>query len=86
MKRYNSRVFLNNEESIGDSTMRCFDGGYIDENGKFEDITYITISDCYSKIKIHPIVGESKENFINKVELIKYELDKFLTYLKTNNK
>lgn len=81
MAKYNSRIFLNPETSIGDSTMRCFDGKYIDVDGKEQETTYVTISDCYSKIKIHPIIGEDKNNFIKKIKLMRDELDIFYLYL-----
>lgn len=61
--------------------MRCFDGKYIDDDGKEHETSYVTISDCYSKIKIHPIIGEDKNNFIDKIKLMRDELDVFYLYL-----
>lgn len=74
---YNSRDWLNTESSSSTSSVVCFDG--ICDNG--ERRSYVEITDCYHKIKLHNVEGESKEAYISKLKCLHGRLEQYINYL-----
>lgn len=78
---YNRRVWLN---KVGKTYQ-----GYIvavEEKVVFGINTFITISNGCDSISFNMRVADSKEEYIDKLKLIRDELDKFINYLEGNDK
>lgn len=76
---YNKRVWLNKEDSPSLGNIVTFDGiiKYSDGN---ERTTFLALSDCRFTVKIIKNT-ESIEDFIDKMKLLKNEIDSFIEYL-----
>lgn len=67
-----SRSFLSDPDSSTSSSIYCFHG--IPDYGGFPE-SFVEISDCRSKIKIHRQVEESLENYIKRLKKLKIILE-----------
>lgn len=74
---YNSRDWLNTKSSSSTSSVVCFDG--ICDNG--ERRSYVEITDCYHKIKLHNVEGESNETYISKLKCLHLRLEQYIEHL-----
>lgn len=75
---YNSRIWLNPRyNSSSTSSIACFDG--ICDNG--ERRCYVEITDCYHKIKLHNVDGETEQQYINKLKCLKVQLENYIKHL-----
>lgn len=83
---YNRRTWLNREESDSTGAVVCFDGvvNYKNEFGNEIPLEsrFVEISDCRHKIGLHETTDDSKEDFINKIVLLRDELDLYIEHLK----
>jgi hypothetical protein len=59
----------------------AFDGQVTYKNNLI-DSTFLEISDCQNKIRIHLTTDDTKEDFIEKMELLKSEIELFINHLK----
>lgn len=84
---YNERTWLNTKDSDSTSSIVAFDGMVtdLDTNNKYVQ-RFLEIADCRTKIRIHKTSDDSDEIFYNKLTVIRNEIDKFLDYLKPENK
>ena len=85
MKEYNRRKWLNSKASSSTSSIICFDGN-VDYADKTYRDTFLKIYDCKGSITIHKKDSESNEQFIQKLELITTEIQKFITYIKNEKR
>ncbi|MEL7600594.1 MAG: hypothetical protein AAGU18_10930 [Proteiniphilum sp.] len=78
---YIKRTWLNKEGSPSTGNVVAFDG---DTTWKGEAIrnTFLSISDCNNSIRLHRIEDDTIEDFIDKMELLKAEIEQFIVYLK----
>lgn len=84
MKRvtnYCSRTWLNPEDSAATGSIVCYDGYISDER-----ISFVEISSCSSKAKLHQYKDSTPEEFLNKVKLVREELNKFINHLESLSK
>ena len=81
--KYNSQVWLNPPHATGNGNMRCYDGVQ-EKDGVQEPIRFVTISDCYETIRLHPIDYDDNQSFIDKLTIMRDEIDKFINHLKTH--
>ena len=77
---YNKRTFLNKETSPSLGSVTAFDGEVKYSNGT-ERTTFLAITDCSKTIKIIRNT-ESMEDYVNKLELLKTEIELFIKQLK----
>ena len=85
IKHYNRRTWLNPESSSSTSAIITFDGKYINEDGKEDDWRFVELKDCKRTVTFMQHTDEdTKEDFVNKIKLIRDELDLYLDYLKNN--
>ena len=76
---YNKRTWLNKDTSPSLGSVVTFDGDVEYSNGN-ERTTFLAISDCHHTIKIIKNT-ESIEDFINKLNILKTEIDYFIKHL-----
>lgn len=81
MKKYSKRTWLNKNDSPSLGSVVAFDGEvkYSDET---ERTTFLAISDCTKTIKLIKNT-ETIDDFINKMELLKTEIELFINHLKS---
>lgn len=80
---YNKRVWLNKEGSPSTGNVVCFDGNITWHGNRIRDL-FLQVSDCNNSIRLHKIDDDSMDDFIDKIKLLRDEIDKFVTYLEQN--
>lgn len=79
MKTYNKRTWLNKEDSPSLGSVVLFDGEVEYSDGT-ERTTFLAISDCSKTIKLIKNT-EKAEDFIEKLKLLKNEIELFINHL-----
>jgi molybdopterin synthase catalytic subunit len=80
---YNKRTWLNSDTSSSTGAVVAFDGKVtdLDTGVKYKE-RFLEISDCRHKITLHLTSDDSDEDFLNKMILLRQEIDEFIEYLK----
>lgn len=81
MKSYNKRRWLNPVDKDATSSIVCFNGTVTDFKGKTYPSTFLEISDCQTKIRLHQTSDDTREDFIEKLKLVKSEIKRFIKHL-----
>lgn len=81
-KYYSSRKWLNHENSRSTGSVVCFDGMTEFSEGLDRD-SFIEIADCRGKVRLHKSSDDSLAEFISKLTLLRYEIDRFIDQLRT---
>jgi hypothetical protein len=80
--RYNSRVWLNALNSDSTGSVVAFDGMVTDLDTKNEYTQrFLEIADCRNKVRLHKTSDDNDEHFIQKMKLLRYEIDLFINHL-----
>ncbi|WP_337941445.1 hypothetical protein [Parabacteroides sp.] len=79
---YNKRTWLNKPGSPSTGNVVAFDGVTAWKGVNVKD-TFLSISDCNNSIRLHRIDDDSTEDFIDKMKLLKDEIEQFIGYLET---
>ena len=80
---YNRRIWLNKEDSPSTGNLVCFDGNTTWHGEIFRN-TFLQISDCSWSVRLHKTEDNDITDFIDKMELLRDEIDLFISYLKKN--
>ena len=80
---YNRRTWLNSQKSDNTGSVVAFDGKVTYDN-QLVNSTFLEISDCRSKIRLHLTTDDSKSEFIDKLKLLKNEIELFINHLENN--
>jgi hypothetical protein len=83
MDTYNKRTWLNKETSDLTGSVVAFDGRLIDYKGNDYQSTFLEIADCKNKIRLHITSDDTVTDFIDKLELLKSEIESFINRLKS---
>lgn len=78
---YKTSQWLNEDATSSTGSIVCCHTVYTDEKEQYESI-FTEIADCHVKARLHKSQYESKQQFINKLELLQEEIEKFIRYLK----
>ncbi|MBV5346755.1 hypothetical protein JZU46_00775 [bacterium] len=83
METYSKRLWLNKPESRSTGSVVAFDGlvDYGDGKGP-EPTIFLEVADCHCKTKLHLTNYDTKEEFIEKMELLHKTIGDFITHLK----
>lgn len=79
---YNRRIWLNSENSRSTGSVVCFDGKTEFSDGVDRD-SFIEISDCHGKVRLHKSSDDSVAEFIQKLSVMRNEIDCFINHLRT---
>ena len=81
---YNKRTWLNPLTSDSTGAVVAFDGEVtdLDTKKKYPE-KYLQISDCYHIVRIHQTSDDTNEDFLNKMKLLKSEIELFIKHLET---
>lgn len=83
MKEYNKRTWLNRDTSPSTGNVVCFDGN-ITWHGEVIRNTFLQISDCNWAVRLHKTEDDTIEDFIEKMKLLRNELNEFISHLEEN--
>jgi hypothetical protein len=79
---YNKRTWLNAENSDSTGSIVAFDGKITDLDTRKEyDQRFLEIASCSSKVRLHQTADDTKEDFVNKMKLLKSEIECFIKHL-----
>lgn len=81
MSHYNSRIWLNSTESHYTGSVTCFDGVVSNRGKPPERYTFLELSDCHGKSRIHYDNNLDMIAFIDKLKLLKNEIELFIAHL-----
>ena len=81
---YNKRTWLNPTTSSSTSSVVAFDGDVEYTDKTYRD-TFLKISDCKGSIVLHKKDNETMKAFIDKLTLLKNEIEEFTKYLNNDN-
>lgn len=84
MKTYSDRVWLNRDDSPSTGSVVAFDGLQKDEDGKEYRSTFLQISDCFVKVKLHKAYYDAQQDFIDKMKKLRSVVDRFIQHLEEN--
>ena len=79
--RYNSRTWLNSLNSDSTGSVVAFDGDVMLWNKELTPSTFLEISDCRNKVRLHMNEDDSKAHFIQKMNILKDEIQLFINHL-----
>ena len=80
---YQRRIWLNREDSPSTGNLVCFDGNTTWHDEVIRN-TFLQISDCSWSIRLHKTEDDDIVDFIDKMKLLRNEVDKFISYLEEN--
>lgn len=81
METYSQRVWLNKPESRSTGSVVAFDG-YIEYSDGPKNHTFLEVADCHCKVSLHKTHSDTKEDFLEKMELLHKTIGDFITHLK----
>jgi hypothetical protein len=81
---YNTRTWLNSTESHYTGSVVCFDGIVSNRGKPHERYTFLELSDCHGKSRIHYDNNLDMAAFIQKLRLLQSEIDNFIEHLENN--
>lgn len=77
---YNKRTWLNKDNSPSTGNVVAFDGEVTWKNEKIRN-TFLSVSDCNVSVRLHPTDDDSIKDFIDKMKLLRSEIDLFINHL-----
>ncbi len=79
-KSYNRRTWLNKKGSPSTGNVVAFDGEVMWHGEKYRSM-FLSISDCAVSVRLHKTDDDTVEDFIDKMKLLRDEIDCFIEYL-----
>ncbi|MEG1009360.1 MAG: hypothetical protein RSE41_01135 [Clostridia bacterium] len=83
METYNKRIWLNKLSSPSTGNVVAFDG-FITYKEKNIRNTFLSVSDCNNSVRLHKTEDDTLEDFIDKIKLLRDELNLFINHLENN--
>jgi len=81
-KIYNKRTWLNSAKCDSTGSVVAFDGKVTDiDTGKKYTQRFLEIADCRSKVRLHKTSDDTDKDFLDKMKLLKREIDLFINHL-----
>ncbi len=81
MEKYNTRKWLNSIDSHYTGSIVCHDGVVTNRGKPPARYTFLEISDCHGKTRIHFDDNLDMPAYIQKLKLIQQELQNFIDHL-----
>ena len=72
---------MNPLKSDSTGSVVAFDGDIVDFEGEKYPETFLEISDCHHKVRLHITSDDTRKQFISKLKLLNSEIDKFIKHL-----
>lgn len=80
---FKSEKWLNPTDSPSTGSIVCYDG-IVDYSDGPDRCTFIEVSDCHGKIRLHKTHTDTTKEFLDKLKAIKKELTVFISHLEQN--
>lgn len=80
---YCKREWLNAPDSPSTGSVVAYDGKAKDSDGEYRS-TFLQISDCYAKVKLHKSSYDNMDDFIDKMKKLRTTIDEFIAHLEEN--
>lgn len=77
---YNKRTWLNKDNSPSTGNIVAFEGEVLWKGEKIPS-AFLSISDCNVSARLHKTDEDTIEDFIEKMKLLKSEIELFINYL-----
>jgi len=77
---YNRRTWLNKEDSPSIGNVVAFEGEVLWKGEKIKS-AFLSVSDCNVSARLHKTDEDTIEDFIDKMKLLKNEIELFINYL-----
>ena len=84
MKKYNTRTWLNSIDSHYTGSIVCHDGIVSNRGKPPSRYAFLELSDCHGKSRIHYDDNLDMDAFIQKLTLLRSEIDNFISHLEQN--
>ena len=84
MNKYNTRMWLNSIDSHYTGSIICHDGIVSNRGKPPARYTFLELSDCHGKSRIHYDDNLDMDAFIQKLTLLRSEIDNFISHLEQN--
>ena len=81
MEKYNTRMWLNSIDSHYTGSVVCHDGVVTNRGKPPARYTFLEISDCHGKTRIHYDDNLDMDAYIDKLKLIQSEIQNFIDHL-----
>lgn len=82
MNSYKRQTWLNSLNSPSTGNVVAFDGVVKYSDDKEIRTTFLSISDCHVSARLHKTEADTMEEFIEKMTLLRDEIDLFINHLK----
>lgn len=79
--KYNKRIWLNSDKSHYTGSLVCHDGIVSNRGKPKARYVFMEVSDCHGKARIHTDDNLSISDYIDKLKLIRDEIDLFIDHL-----
>ena len=80
-KKYNKRVWLNKSSSPSTGSVTAFHGPAKYGRDKTDIWTWLEISDCHVKARLHKTNDDTMQDFINKMKKLRKIISDFIDFL-----
>lgn len=77
---YNRRTWLNKPDSPSTGSVVAFEGDVLWKGKKIQS-AFLSVSDCNVSARLHKTDEDTLEDFIDKMKLLRSEIDLFINYL-----
>lgn len=81
MSTYNKRTWLNKQDSPSLGSVVAFDG-YVAYSDGSDRYTFLAVSDCHKTVRLAQNT-ESRLDFIDKMKLLRNDIDLFINHLES---
>lgn len=78
--KYNKRVWLNKTNSPSTGNVVAFDGMTTWREEKIRNV-FLSVSDCNVSVRLHKTDDDTIRDFVNKMKLLKDEIQLFINHL-----
>lgn len=82
---YNKRTWLNKPDSSSTGEVVAYDGIYKNALGECTKLCFLSVGDCYSKARLHKNDEDTYQDFIDKMKLLRDDINEFIEYLEKNH-
>ena len=83
MSTYCTRTWLNASDSPSTGSIVCYDGKKQYDDGEYHH-TFLEISDCHVKARLHKTDFDTKKDFILKLKMILMDINLFINHLESD--
>jgi len=80
MKKYNKRLWLNDDLSSYTGSVAAY-SGKVNWGGEKRKASFLEIADCQSKVKIHSGKQNNGKKYIKKLKKLRTFIDNFISFL-----